>query len=228
MNSSKFILASLAFPVLFAQPGLSTGSISGRMLAPDSRPVRAVLTLMGQSSASRPRTVVTNADGSYRFDLLGPGIYSICAQVGLEQARSVDEPILDTCEWSGLATSVTLKRGEAVSNVQILGRIGTLLRIRVNDPVRRLPPPRSAIDLNPLLIITVKSADNLLHHPRVAAADPGGRDYAIALPHDTALFVSFQSKGLSLKDEIGRLIAQDLGLNVPLASKAGRISITIQ
>src|SRR5215471_9550548 len=76
--------------VLFAAPflagqTLTTGDVTGLISDPTGAVVPSVVVTIKQDATSEARSVMTNAEGRYRFSLLAPGEYTISAEtVGLK------------------------------------------------------------------------------------------------------------------------------------------------
>src|SRR5205085_9274691 len=83
MNGRKFtffttllLLAALVVPAAFAQ-SLNTGAITGTVTDPSGAVIPNAQVTAKNLGTGAPSTTTTNANGFFRFPLLGPGMYQV-------------------------------------------------------------------------------------------------------------------------------------------------------
>ena len=86
-DSRRRAAAGLLAAVLLAAPGLlvaqsTTGSITGKVTAPDGAPLPGAVVEARSEETGAVRGAMTDAEGRYRFDLLAPGLWTLQAHVG--------------------------------------------------------------------------------------------------------------------------------------------------
>jgi hypothetical protein len=134
-------------------------------------------------------TAVSNANGQFNLSHARPAAYMVCVQM----PRSA---FLDPCSWSS-PMHVTVAAGQVSPNNNVQMTKGSLLHVRVNDPDQHV----SKGDGDVLLGI---GGPSFPFHPLgLAATDPAGRTFDMAIPFNLALRLQISSEHLDLADEQG-------------------------
>ena len=216
------ILFSCAFAALAQSP--PTAGISGHALAPDGRPLLAILTL--QSTTAPPPSLqraFTDVHGNFQFHSLAAGTYSLCASPLPNQGKSPQELFVDSCLW-GPALTLRLSAGQALTAVSLPIASGALFQVHVNDPDHVLPqsgPNPTPLNPNPgdsQLIVALQSPDHLLHHIPITGRTTSGRDHYLIVPSQMALSLAVHAPKLTVSDSSGSALAAAVPL--PSASAA--------
>jgi|SRR5271165_5710043 len=167
------------------------------------------------SSPGRTReaqwSVVSGAEGAFRFANVGQGAYRLCAQ-------AQDGTWLDPCDW-GLGAN-TLAPAQNSSGVMLVMRKGTVVPVRIDDPGQLLSRPPSGL-MGAGLLIGFGSDTALFHALSLASADSTGRSYQVVIPFDTAVKLIIASPFLQLADASGLLIPSGATYQVPVLVPSG-------
>lgn len=207
----RWLIFVFAPALLFGQTTPATSSISGHFVAPGGHPLHGYLYLTGESLGAVSQKVFSGADdGSFHFNSLPAGVYSICSRSTMDQAPSIEEPFLDSCAWPSFAQSVRLKPGQALMDVKVQAQPGVRLHVRVNTgPLTTLAPLLNPHAVDPDLELHVRGADQLTHVLPALTSGPTGRDHAVVIPHDTYVVLRSKSKTLSVSDLTGKKVAPE-------------------
>ena len=202
---------------LTAQTTGSTAGISGIVREESGPAIPAVVLAV---SGSVMRHTSSGPDGAFQFTQLPAGSYRLCAQVPQEKIRRGDDRFVDSCGlWESVPPPVTLAAGETRKGAVVTVARGYLLKIRVNDPGKLLPPPIGKNGGNALSLM-IFGASGLPHNIPIVSQDAAGRDHAVVIPYGMPHKLSIQSSVLSLNDEIGRQIATTAPMDITLARGA--------
>ena len=86
----RWLVFAFSLALLSAQSTPATGSISGHFVAPGGHPLHGYLHLTGESLGAVSQKVFSGADdGSFHFNALPAGVYSICSRSTMDQAPSI-------------------------------------------------------------------------------------------------------------------------------------------
>lgn len=190
------LVLAIVSPVL-AQTG--TGALQGTVKDESGKPVAgaiAVATGVGTTS-HRSHTVTTSSSGAYSFVGLEPGQYRVCVQ-------TPGGPNLDPCQWSK-PTLITVTSGQTTMNQGTTAVKGSLLQVRINDPLKLLATDKatSAGDI----VVGILLPQALFQPMRLASSDKTGRTYDIALPTGMPVRVQVHSTHLEIADSQGFSLA---------------------
>lgn len=90
----RFTIPAVVLLVAAALPALAqtdrTGTIEGRILGPDARPLAEASVLAAQPDGSYPRGAVTGEDGRFRIPFLPPGPYNVSVQLVGYRTASIE------------------------------------------------------------------------------------------------------------------------------------------
>lgn len=211
MSHTCVILPLVITVTAFAQ----TGAIHGIVDDNSGQPVAgayAVATLQSASSRSTS-SARTGAAGDFTLSNLLVGRYSICVQV------AGGSPHLNPCQWAA-ETQVDVTSGQT-ANQNITVTKGSQLQIRVNDPNRIL----TATDD---LLVGIYPLSGPFQPMRLAASDPTGRTYDVAVPKSTSVRVAVTSLHLLIADDKGHALgsqAPPRGNSAPPAATSAILTL---
>jgi hypothetical protein len=105
-----------------------TGSIQGTILdAKTLKPVPAALAIASRAGAPPfTRNTKSAGDGAFQIQGLTAGSYSVCVQAAGDQ-------YLDSCQWNGSPTTVTLAPGQNVTGIPVKLMAASVLNVQVQD-----------------------------------------------------------------------------------------------
>jgi hypothetical protein len=126
---------------------------------------------------------------------------------------------LDPCRWS-LPIRVTVAAGQISANNNVQVTKGSLLHVRVNDPGQHV----SKGDGDVLLGIGGPSFP--FHLLGLAATDPAGRTFDIAIPFNVALRLQISSEHLDLEDDNGAAPGP-VPASIPIQQAPGQADPTV-
>jgi hypothetical protein len=136
---------------------------------------------------------------------LPDGDYSLCVSVPAGG-------FLDPCR-SGPPVRFKVVQGRVSAPAPIRLQRGAVLRFRVNDP-QRLLPPATGVSLS-RLIVGVRTESGEFQPAVVVNEDASGRDLLLTVPFNTPLKVWIFSRHVRVNDELGRAV-DTAGANLPL------------
>jgi len=179
----------------------NTAILAGTVRDEAGVPVEASVSIATQGLRQQ---AITAPDGAFQFSNLRTGTYVICARVTGRNARPQDEPFVDSCLWQDrTALKVSLAPGENRQGVNLPLKHGYLLKVRVNDPGRLLPPAVGKTAGNHLYI-TLAAPSSLGQHVPIIGEDSAGRDHGIVIPYDTPHKLVIHSSTFVVQDGNGR------------------------
>jgi hypothetical protein len=169
------------------------GSVRGMVTSDKGKALVAVVTVAKMTVPATSGQTQSTLDGSFGFDGLPAGEYAICARVPAGG-------FVDSCHWSPMPQTVTVKNGQSIIGVQIRVAAGSVLRIRLNDPGELLEPKGG---VEPHVMMGVFTSRGLFQPTFLAAKDATGRNHEVTIPLDTPLKFHIFSKHLRINDENG-------------------------
>ena len=173
----------------------------------------ALVTATATSAVSQKRFLkivpTSPVTGAFQFSGLPPGTYRLCAQVPLMVYRANEQQFTDSCLWPDKsAPTFSLTPGQVRKGAVATLARGHMVKIRVNDPGKLLPPP-SGKHAGNALAVHIAGPSGVRFIP-IVNSDAGGRDHGIVIPYNSPHKVAIQADSLQLQDERGRPIS---GLN---------------
>lgn len=212
----RLALAALTFFVSLGAPGwsqttASTSSIEGSVREDKGGAVKYALVTV--SSAATPgakpflKSVPTApATGIFRLTGLPAGTYRLCAQVPTMIYGANEDQFTDNCIWADAnAPRIILTQGQAKTGAVVTLTRGHMVKVRVNDPGKLLPPP-SGKHAGSALALHIAGPNGVRFIP-ISNTDAGGRDHSIVIPYSVAHKLAIQSNSVQLQDEKGRTIS---------------------
>ena len=235
-------IAACSCALCFSLPARcqTAGSISGRTVTSDGRPLRGFVILQLQPLAGShaqpapPQRVFTSANGAFQFSSLAAGTYTLCTSPLPNQGRNRQEALVDGCEWRQLQT-VTLAAGQTVSTVTLTVSAGSLFQVHVNDPAGSLaatgqaPSANSPAPPDPQLVVMLKGQDRLLHHVPATARAVGNRDHSLVVPTGVAVSLIVRSQRFNVVDDAGHALTGELPVAAATSAVASPpVNVTIR
>jgi len=201
-------LCFVALPAL-AQ---TTGTIQGIIKDDSGNPVPKAYTVATRQSPLDHSTfgAVSDSTGAIAFNGIPAGLYSLCVHMP-------GTSYLNPCLWAN-DTKVNIAAGETVSNVAIVVTGGSLLQVRINDP-------QGLLTASDDLLLGVYVGSGIFQPMRLAASDPSGRTYDVAVPLSTQIRLTVTSKHLQLSNSGGVSLP---GSASPVAASATTMSLPAQ
>ncbi len=185
-----------------------TGSLSG-IIRDESGKATAALVIV--STYGFEQRASSRSDGTFEFKTLRSGKYILCAAPA-NSLDSKDDPFVDSCLWQDENNPrITVGAGQSVSNIILPVDHGYLLKVRVNDPGRRLGNTNGnngKSDTRDDFVIHVKGPKGLAQSIPLTASDANGRDHTLVVPLNTPHTVSIFSRSYVAKDNNGRDVDQ--------------------
>ncbi len=190
------IVAAAVGVSAWAQAG---GGIQGVVTEEGGRAVGRVYVVYTRTAGSGSATSESYGvkdDGAFEFSGLAPGTYSLCIQSpGLE--------FLDPCLWSDQPPTVRVTGGQIARNVRLAAQRAVRLRVRVDDPERRLAAPgRESASGN--FDAGIWTSRGLYVPLRLTAKEASGRTLELAVPANQSLHLSLTSTTVGFTDGAGR------------------------
>jgi hypothetical protein len=186
------ICVLVAMVCVQGQP-VTTGSVRGTVTSDKGKALVAVVTAAKMTAPAASGRAQSAPDGSFGFDNLPAGEYALCAQVP-------GGGFVDSCHWSPVPQTVTVKGGQSITGVQIRVATGSVLHIRLNDPGELLEAKGG---IEPHVMMGVVNSRGLFQPTFLAAKDPAGRNHEVTIPLDTPLKFHIFSKHVRINDENG-------------------------
>jgi len=224
----RFVLAFLC--LFFGQPAnpqtVGTGAVSGQVAGEDGRALRAVVWLQSPIAGKgfqRP----TGLDGSFGFEQVPPGRYTLCLGVPAAQAQSAGRPFLDACAWGTPPASVQVAAGSSVSGVRLTAVSGVAVVVQLNDPEGALPVAGDLVPFGPQLQVVFRAADRMVNFPRLASKNALGSTYTITLPADTPLTLAVTLPHGKVLDASGNAVQGEIPVQVPKGATPAPIVLTV-
>ena len=220
--TQKLHLHSSFFLLLGCIPATAqTGSISGIVFGPDSKPLGGTIVWANLvSTPPKPGTAnssipilktVAAGDGSYTLSQVPAGDYVLCAK-----NSSVDA--LNPCAWGG-AVRVQIANGNlSVSGQAIRMAPGVTLQVHLDDPSGHLATHEGKTP-GANMIVGVATAQGF-HPLPITASSGNGRDYKLLVPFDVTNNVSVSTRFFKLNDEGGTPLSAT-GPTIPVRFSAG-------
>jgi len=167
--------------------------VRGTVTSDKGKALVAVVTMAKMTAPAASGRIQSTSDGRFGFDGLPAGEYTLCAQVP-------GGGFLDSCHWSPVPQTVTVKEGQSITGVQIRVAAGSVLHIRLNGPGELLEPKGG---VEPHVMMGVLTSRGLFQPALLAAKDAAGRDHQVTIPLDTPLKFHIFSKHVRINDENG-------------------------
>lgn len=136
----------------------------------------------------RTYTTRTGAAGDYAFPNLPPGKYSLCVQ-------APGGPHLGSCQWATPTQVDATAAQPTTQNISVTQ--GGVFQLRIDDPSHLSTPTDD-------LFLSVGLPTGLMHPMRLAAADPTGRTYDVAVPLKSTVKLTIVSARLQISDDKGK------------------------
>jgi hypothetical protein len=122
------LFAFLAFLILFSSLAFSqskeTGAIIGAVLDQQGAPLPGVTVTVSSPNLMGTRTVLTEADGSYRFPALPPGNYTVKAE--LDGFKTVVSENIRLTTTTRLAVDITMEQAAIKEEVTVVAKAPTV------------------------------------------------------------------------------------------------------
>jgi hypothetical protein len=194
------LIATLGCSALLAQG--AGGSIQGTVTdARTNKPVSGVLVIArAMPGSSTVQTAKTAVDGGFLLSDLPASTYSLCM-------KRVEDAYLDPCEWGQKATSVTLAQGQKSSGTRLALTTGSLVKIRIDD-TDQLLFKKSKAGFLPDLSVGIFGPNGIFYPAHMVNRDIRGIDLQIAVPFNTPLSLSVNSRAATLVDSAGSTLAK--------------------
>jgi uncharacterized surface anchored protein len=201
--------------VLFAQRpadvgvAAATGSIQGTAAdAASHKPVgAAIVTVVKAGLPPLSQTVTAGADGTFQFQGLQAGTYTLCAQ-------ALAAGYLNPCEFASVPVTVSLAAGQKSGN-NVVGMVaGSVLHVRIQDPQQlvavQMASQKTGGAQSPDISVGVWGTGNpgaRFFPARVTGTDSAGLDYQVTIPQNTSLALHVSSRHLKLTGATGAALA---------------------
>jgi hypothetical protein len=210
----------MSVPAALSQSA-TKGGIQGIVKDDSGKPVAgafAVATGVG-TPTHQSHTVTTTATGAYSFTGLDPGQYQLCVQ-------TPGGPNLDPCHWSQPAL-ITVSSGLTTANQTTTAVKGSVLQVRINDPLKLLTTATAATAGD--IIVGILLPQALFQPMRLASSDSTGRTYDTAIPFGMPVKVQIHSTHLEIADSNGISLAPTgAAPGSGVASLASASTLTVQ
>ena len=154
--------------------------------------------------------VRTGIGGAFDIGSLPQGQYTLCVQVP-------GGGFLDPCRWSRPIV-VKLATGQSQTGVRIILARGSIVQIRVNDPLKLLPANEKGFASR--LITGVHTASGQFHSASLIARDAAGADLQVTVPFGTPLRFWAHTRHVRLTDALGTVL-DNLGAKTPFQVPLG-------
>jgi hypothetical protein len=194
----------------------TTARIQGVVNDDAGKPVSGVYAVATAQSATDHSTysAVTNNKGEYSFDNLKPGKYSICVQ-------SPGGPHLGNCQWATTAQA-TVAAAQTLAGQNITVTQGAVFQLRIDDP-------KKLIAATDDILAGIYLPSGLFQPMRLAATDPTGRTYDVAVPQKSSFRLAVISSHLLMSDDKGNgLGPKAVTPNSTAPSPATSVTLTLQ
>ncbi len=216
-----YILALLAGQSIVS--GQATARISGKLI-PEliNTPIpSAYVTAMKSGLPPVAQTVKAAANGSFQISALPAGMYIICVNA---------TGFLNPCEWSLPTLVVTLGTGQSSAGNNLTIKLGTVAKLRIQDPSNLLSQKTSA-GTNPNILAGVwtgKAANALLptvfaatavrppslpvlfHPVHQTGTDSMGANYEVSVPQNMPLVFHVTSGDVLLANSQGLALVSNV------------------
>lgn len=195
MSIAFLIAIALLFPAppLLAQ---ATAMIDGNVMAEDGRPVAGAAVIANRVAPPSPvvaMSVLSGAAGAFTMTGLAPGVYRLCVQAPASE-------YLDPCFWSAQPPTLRLAAGQTAAGQRIVVARGSFVRIRIQDPAKRLKRD-TATGKAPSLLLGVWTPSRLFVPMRMNAEDDAGKNFQVLAPFDLDLRLAVSSASVELEDD---------------------------
>jgi len=145
-------------------------------------------------------TVTAGPDGTFGFEGLPTGTYTLCAQ-------ALAAGYLNPCEFASVPVTISLAAGQK-SGSNVVGMVaGWVLHVRIQDPqqivaVQMAGQKGGTPDIN-VGVWGTGNPGSRFFPARVTGTDSAGLDYQVTVPRDTLLALHVSSRHLKLADASG-------------------------
>jgi hypothetical protein len=200
MNCSRSLSAlAAALAGGFLAMAQNTASIQGTMVdSATGKPLAGAVIIATKTAPPVKRAVATSTfDGSFQLPSLPAGTYTVCVQ-------SPQDGYLATCHWGGTASTLTLATAQKSTGTEIAMKVGSVLKIHVDDP-KQLLNQKTKDGYAPHLVMGVWSGGQF-YAARTAAKATTSADYQVTIPFDTNLNFTIQSRNLNIGDAKGNAL----------------------
>ena len=167
-----------------------------------------VVTIVRGGSPSFSQTATAGQDGTFEFDGLSAGTYSLCAQAPAAG-------YLNPCDFASLPQTVTLAAGQISSGNLLKMVAGSILHVRIQDPQQLAiasASQKSATTQLPDIQAGVWAPGfpgSSFHPARLTGTDSSGLDYEVTVPLNIPLAFHLSSRHLKLVDAGGAALASN-------------------
>ena len=228
------LFAFLAFLILFSSLAFSqskeTGAIIGAVLDQQGAPLPGVTVTVSSPNLMGTRTVLTEADGSYRFPALPPGNYTVKAE--LDGFKTVVRENIRLTTTTRLAVDITMEQAAIKEEVTVVAKAPTVdvkstesASVTLsNDILRNIPYSQFTADI--VTLAPGVSSDNVAYGASsntgiaysmdgVNVADPEAGSAWVFLDHN--IIEEAKVMGIGLPAEYGNFT----GVIFDLVTKSG-------
>lgn len=179
-------------------------------------PLRAVVTA---TSGTKTYRGFAATGGNFRIAGLPPGTYVLCGQIPAMEAKSTEDPFLDTCLWRDPASpKITLGVSQTSTDHIIVMNRGHRLQVHVSDATGNLPVQPST-GANQHLSVRLKNSTFAGLRIPVSGRASGARNFELVVPNDVPHAVLIGSSTFHLTDEGGHDLSESSPISVQF--KAG-------
>jgi hypothetical protein len=166
--------------------------------ATNSKPVAGALVLAIRNGLPPlSKSATTSAAGAFDFTGLTAGTYRICVQT--------TSGFLDPCYWQVQGPTVTITSGQSSTGNTIKLTAGSVLAVRLNDPLGVLSGTTTTAP--PPVALTVTNTLGFPVPLTMTSKDATGSNHQVTIPFDAAISLQVSSSTLNLKQADGTAVA---------------------
>lgn len=197
LRGTLFLSFLTLVAALFAAAA-ATGSINGTAVSPEGEPVSSAWISAVRIDVSEPffQHALSAPDGTFNLINLPAGKYRLCFQLPTSE-------YLNPCVWSARQADMTLADGQELTGQQIQVARGAFLRVRINDPNKRLKAAKEKVGAGkePPPLLGVWAPNGLFLPLDMAAEDENGKNFQLLVPLNTPLRLSIGGGAVQLENE---------------------------
>jgi hypothetical protein len=193
-RSALFALLAPAFSAVAQNTAIIQGTI---LDASTGKPVSGAVVMASKTTPPVVRPAATSSyDGTFQLPALAAGAYDVCVQM----PRMIDG-YLNTCQWGGAPTTITVAAGQKLTGNTLKIKPGSVLKIHMDD-AGKLLNQKNRDGNYPDLVMGVWNAGMFYpaHISNLSTKGAPALDYQVTVPVDTNLNFSIQSRRLALGD----------------------------
>ena len=146
----------------------------------------------------RPVFVASRKDGSFEFNGIPAGRYTLCAQIK-------ERDLLNSCVWSENPRRITLAGGELLAGVPIVMRSGVPIEIELDDASNVLEATAAKQNRRRVLV-GVFSGNGRFHPARVESREGKKVKHYILVPPNEDLKLLVHGRNVEIEDGAGKKI----------------------